>query len=130
MKPNYSVSKFIILGLLLFLNYTNVSGQEDKNLLTISGFVEVTELDANNNVIQVAVIVPNKVEDEMDFLTYIVVNDTIGKEFLKLTSKNVEVTGTLKPADDGKIYLTVKNYTIIPEQDDEDFDLPDDDDDE
>jgi len=106
---------------------SQLQAQESKKQLTITGTVDAVDFDENDNVIQVAVTVEKQIsENDIDFISYYVVDNKKGKELFRLIGKTVQVTGQLTVAKDGKNYIAVTSYTLVTEEEHADFDIDDD----
>ena len=75
----------------------------------IRGIIIPERWDDNGNVTRVAI----HTDDEK---AYLVEHSRKGKELVNLIHKKVEASGKIKERLDGKIFITVQDYTIMEEQ--------------
>lgn len=87
---------------LLLLGYTTVYAAGE---LTVKGAVYGAQWDEKGKVLAVSILTTEG--DEL-----FVEHTSVGDELLKLVEQNIRVTGTVKPAKDGKKLFTVTKYEI------------------
>ena len=75
----------------------------------IRGIIIPERWDDNGSILRVAL----HTNDEK---AYLVEHTQKGKELVNLIHKKVEATGKIKERLDGKMFITVQNYTIVEEQ--------------
>lgn len=125
MMKKLSVFKF---ALILFLSFIYQGFSQDISQVTLNGLVEEYEYDSAGLLISV---VFNILDDDFNYKSYIVVNDTTGDNLLELVGENIDVTGIIKQ-DKGKDYITILSYSLQDDdtEDDDEYIPPDDIDDQ
>lgn len=100
MKRN---SRIIVLGFcVMFVLAASVFAADE---VTITGTVYPSVLDDNANPTEVVIM--NEAGD------FTVVDDTVGRQLLKLAGKDVQVNGVVKKDDQGRRTITVLNYILM-----------------
>ena len=100
------------------LMFSLTQAQEDATV-TLNGIVEEHEYDSSGIPISV---VFNVLDEDFNYDTYIVVNDSMGTQLLDMIGENIDVTGTVKIDKDGTKHLTILEFFI---NEDEDYSPPD-----
>ncbi|MGD9031807.1 MAG: hypothetical protein PVJ69_00175 [Desulfobacteraceae bacterium] len=85
--------------------------EHQKREITIRGTILPDEWDKNGHVTSVGI----GTEDEEDYIIFL---DKIGEKLFKFVDRKVEATGTVKNVY-GDFVLTVNNYKLLPEDDEE-----------
>lgn len=85
--------------------------EQAKREITIRGTILPAEWDKNGHVTSIGI----GTEDEEDYIIFL---DKIGEKLFKLVDRKVEATGTVKNVY-GDFVLTVNNYKVLPEDDEE-----------
>ena len=114
------MSLFLCIGVL-----STAYAQNEK--VNIVGFIKAVETDDVDNIIQVAVAVPDTITDEVDeeddentFYTYYnVTNDKKGKELLRLIDQKVEVPAIVISENEDSYNIRVLDFTVILDETDE-----------
>ncbi len=100
MKPS---NRIITLGLCIILALAANAFAADE--VTITGTLYPSALDDNANPTEVVIM--NEAGD------FAVVDNAVGRQLLKLAGKDVQVNGAVKEDNEGRLTITVVNFTLI-----------------
>jgi biopolymer transport protein ExbD len=103
-KKLLSALVFVLLSIFV-ISVTAFTAYAEK--ITIVGTVTAIELDDNDKVVAVTI-------DTADGF-YDVSDNSIGKELLKLSDKNITATGIVGEDKDGNRIITIETYEILGE---------------
>jgi len=113
------LSTTVIILMLLCLNSFVYAGQAQPD--TLNGVIEEYKQDNEGQVIS---IVLHVLDEDFNTVSYIIEDNTVGRELFDLLGENIDVIGIVKNNKDGSKSITVKEYIVTEEEDD--YSPPDD----
>ena len=110
------ISLAVLILMLLCLNSVVFARQAKAD--TLNGVIEEYKQDNDGQVISVVL---NVLDADFNTVSYIIDDNKVGRELFDFIGENIDVVGTVKNNKDGSKSLTVKEYFVPDDDDDEDL---------